>query len=62
MEKQKNTPTDLHLQYKNETGEYFQYGNYWTIEEYNYHSNNGFSWDYVKWLEEKYLNLLNKQQ
>jgi len=50
---------DLHIQYKNETGYWFQYA-----ESVKYtgtfHSLEGYSREYAKWIEEKYIKLLNK--
>ena len=57
--KQKNS-TDLHIHYRNETGQEFQwpYGSHYTG---NYHSTTGYSREYAQWIEEKYLELLNNQ-
>lgn len=57
MEKQINS-TDLHIQHHMETGEWFQ----WYNSKYNgnnFHGEDGYTYDYTRWLQEKYLELLN---
>jgi hypothetical protein len=57
MDKKINT-TDLHIQHHMETGEWFQ----WDSSKYNnsnFHGEDGYTYDYTRWLEEKYINLLN---
>ena len=51
--------TDLHIQYKNETGQNFQYDpTRWDIR--TYHSTEGYDRNYSKWVEEKLVEALNK--
>ena len=57
-----NTNTaDLHLQYRMETGEWFQ----WDNSKYNinaFHGEDGYTAEYTKWLEEKVLNIIRAKQ
>jgi len=48
--------TDLHIQYKFETGEDFQFDSIHAKREgTGYHASNGYNREYSKWIEEKYL-------
>ena len=61
--KQKNS-TDLHIQFTNETGLYFQWhpkNNPKNHSGTGYTSEAGYRREYAQWLEEKYLELLNNQ-
>ena len=57
-----NTNTaDLHLEYRMETGEWFQ----WDNSKYNinaFHGEDGYTAEYTKWLEEKVLNIIRAKQ
>ena len=48
--------TDLHILFNKETGEYFQYSRF-----DGYHSTEGYSREYAKWLEERYLDSANHE-
>lgn len=53
--------TDLHIQYKMETGESFQWDppkSTYNHSGSGYHSTEGYCREYCKWIEEKYLELL----
>ena len=57
----KTNTADLHLQYKMETGEWFQ----WDNSKYNinaFHGEDGYTAEYTKWLEEKVLNIMRAKQ
>ena len=57
--KQQINSTELHIQYFMETGDFFQ----WESSVYysgKFTDERGYKYDYGKWLEEKYLDLLNK--
>jgi len=61
----KHTETNLHIQFKMETGDYFKYiGNIYGSDDNHpgtgYHSTKGYRQIYTKWLEQKLLELLNK--
>ena len=56
----KTNTADLHLQYKMETGEWFQ----WDNSKHNHHQlhgTGGYTREYAEWLEEKFLELLNEK-
>ena len=53
--------TDLHLQYRMETGKWFQCDN----SKYNinaFHGDSGYTDEYTKWLEEKLLEKCNNAE
>jgi len=53
--------TDLHLQYRMETGKWFQ----WDNSKYNinaFHGDSGYTDEYTKWLEEKLLEKCNNAE
>ena len=52
------TSTDLHMQFKQETGEHFQWDS-WNDKKYN--STSAYKVAYGNWIEEKYLELINKE-
>ena len=54
----KTNSTDLHIKYKLETGEDFQ----WNSDYSGYHSTEGYSREYCKWIEEQYVKLLNEKE
>jgi hypothetical protein len=52
------TSTDLHIKYKMETGEYFQWKTKSEPSDHSgtgYNSEKGYTRNYAKWLEEKFL-------
>jgi len=50
--------TDLHIQYKLETGKHFQF--LAKGQSRSFHPTENYNREYAKWIEEKYLELLNK--
>jgi len=59
---QKPNSTDLHIRYKMETGEDFQWNPGLRSDHggSGYHSIEGYSRDYCKWVEDQFLELLEK--
>ena len=63
---QRVTSTDLHLQFKMDSGEHFQWDS-WDGDDNNhtgsaYHATSAYKVKYAQWLEENYLNLLNSNK
>ena len=56
--------TDLHIQYRMETGEFFQWssGSRYDHAGSGYHSTESYDRNYAKWLEEKLLEELQKKK
>lgn len=55
----KTNTTDLHIQYHMETGDWHEWRERYTGQ---FHSTENYSREYAKWIEEKYLELLNNQK
>ncbi len=59
MPKQRVLSSDLHMRYKRETGEWYQYTEN-SMFSGHYNSTDGYSREYGEWLEEKLLEVLNQ--